>query len=225
MIRTIDETTLERTIVRHCSPTLAGLKPASLFTFPGDFVSDSDAASRRLRLQQALRSCAGQIESAGLSIRVLAWRSCGALIYVYRPHELTTYLADPRAALPLARIGYHVSSLDACLKKLSERFSSMDDDTRRRPSHASEPCPCTQGGCCREFPHELGFFLGYPYADVEGFIAHGGRNYLAVGPWKVYANLEGALAMFERFRQCADELRRAQQDGCSLTQLAVATSW
>lgn len=223
MTRTIDEATLERAIVRHCSPTLAGLKPASLFTFPGDFSDHGDSGARCHDLQQAIRVCARQIEPAGLSIHVLAWRSCGALVYVYRADELASYLTDPRAAHPLARIGYRVDSLDACLETLGARLSSMGGSARRKATGASEPCPCAQDGCCRDFPHELGFFLGYPYADVEGFIAHGGRDYLAVGPWKVYANLEGALATFARFRRCADELRRAHQSGCGLMQLAVAT--
>ena len=36
------------------------------------------------------------------------------------------------------------------------------------------------------FPHEIGVFLDYPLADVEGFIRNAGRDYLLSGYWKVY---------------------------------------
>ena len=35
MTRTIDIPTFQAAVVRNCSPTLAGIKPASLFTYPG----------------------------------------------------------------------------------------------------------------------------------------------------------------------------------------------
>ena len=37
----IDVQALEQAIVRNCSPTLAALKPASLFTFPGSFTAQA----------------------------------------------------------------------------------------------------------------------------------------------------------------------------------------
>lgn len=47
------------------------------------------------------------------------------------------------------------------------------------------------------FPHEIGFFLGYPLADVKGFIDNHGENYIHYGYWKVYHNKEEALKTFE----------------------------
>lgn len=223
MTRTIDETSLERAIVRHCSPTLAGLKPASLFTFPGDFTAP-DAAARRCALEAAMDACAHQVMPAGLALCVLAWRSCGALVYVYRPHELAAYLADRRAAVPLSRAGYDLSTLESCLATLAERLSAMEGKRPAAAQAAGQPCPCTKRGCARAFPHELGFFLGYPYEDVSAFIEHAGQDYLAVGPWKVYSNLEGALATFARFRTATAKMLRAHESGSRLMQLAVATT-
>lgn len=37
MTRTIDIPTFQAAVVRNCSPTLAGIKPASLFTYPGTY--------------------------------------------------------------------------------------------------------------------------------------------------------------------------------------------
>lgn len=37
-----------------------------------------------------------------------------------------------------------------------------------------------------DFPHEVGFFLGYPAEDVVGFIRNKGQNFKFCGRWKVY---------------------------------------
>lgn len=37
MTRTIDTPTFQAAVVRNCSPTLVGIKPASLFTYPGTY--------------------------------------------------------------------------------------------------------------------------------------------------------------------------------------------
>ena len=71
-----------------------------------------------------------------------------------------------------------------------------------------------------EFPHEIGLFLGYPPADVEGFIAHKGAGFLACGGWKAYADPKGALQAFQRNRQCADEFRSLHAQGAPLEALA-----
>lgn len=42
----------------------------------------------------------------------------------------------------------------------------------------------------KNFPHEIGIFLGYPLDDVIGFIEH--KPYYLVGDWKVYQNVNEA---------------------------------
>ena len=56
------------------------------------------------------------------------------------------------------------------------------------------------------FPHEIGMFLGYPVADIRGFIENEGRKYLMIGYWKVYSNLSQARMIFkeyDRAKECA----------------------
>ena len=56
MTRTIDIPTFQAAVVRNCSPTLAGIKPASLFTYPGTYAHGDGStatetiAERRARL-------------------------------------------------------------------------------------------------------------------------------------------------------------------------------
>ncbi len=236
MTWTIDASELEGAIVRHCSPTLAGLKPASLFTFPGTFVeNDLDDASSAEQHRQALIAatafCRRQIADAGLEIRVLAWKRCGALVYVYRPQLLEAALAEPAAVRVLDRTGYRTGDTEACLQLLGERLGEPQHAAAKATgvpvspaasAHEAKPCPCDQRACSSEFPHEIGFFLGYPAADVIGFIENRGKNSIACGPWKVYANKDEALRTFERYRGCTRAYARAYRHGSRLSRLAVA---
>ncbi|RGL72196.1 DUF3793 family protein [Collinsella sp. TF05-9AC] len=232
MTRTIDIPTFQAAVVRNCSPTLAGIKPASLFTYPGVYV-DQDGSSvtaaiedRRARLLNVIARCNRELNPFGIHLSVLVWRPCGALVYAYRPNSLATYLADPRAKTALAKEGYDTGNLSACLVHLASRITLA--------SNNAAECACGQtrcaldhqahcdNGCTCEFPHEIGYFLGYPYDDVYEFIAQRGENYKIFGAWKVY-NVEQALATFDAYRACTQHLTFIYQQGCSLAQLAQAT--
>ena len=233
MTHTIDIPTFQAAVVRNCSPTLAGIKPASLFTYPGVYAhQDGSGATapitdRRVRLLNVIARCNHELNPFGIHLSVLVWRPCGALIYAYRPHSLATYLADPRAKTALAKEGYDTGNLSACLVHLASRITLA--------SNNAAECACGQtrcaldhqahcdNGCTCEFPHEIGYFLGYPYGDVYEFIAQRGENYKIFGAWKVYANVEQALATFDAYRACTQHLTFIYQQGCSLAQLAQAT--
>ncbi|MFR7669767.1 MAG: DUF3793 family protein [Collinsella sp.] len=72
-------------------------------------------------------------------------------------------------------------------------------------------------------PHEIGYFLGYPYEDVHQFIVQHGENYKVFGAWKVYTNVEQALTTFDSYRACTQYLTYIYQQGCTLGQLVQAT--
>jgi hypothetical protein len=74
-------------------------------------------------------------------------------------------------------------------------------------------CRCDNYYCKRaEFPHEIGIILGYPLADVEGFIKNKGKNYLLCGMWKVYQDVERAQRLFTLYRQMKEDARRLLQE-------------
>lgn len=233
MTRTIDIPTFQAAVVRNCSPTLAGIKPASLFTYPGDYANHDGTrataaiAERRARLLNVIAQCNHELDSLGIHLSVLVWRPCGALVYVYRPKGLSSYLTDPRAKMALAKEGYNTDNLSACLVHLASRITLASGNVAE--------CACNQvhcalaqqarcsNNCICEFPHEIGYFLGYPYEDVREFIAQRGENYKVFGAWKVYTNVEQALATFDAYRTCTQYLTFVYQRGCSLAQLAQAT--
>ena len=171
----------ERKLVHHCTPTLAALKPANLFTCRSTLSPATDrfaqsptaAALRDDQLSVALRSCRAKLAPHGVRIEVLARRTSGALVYVYRPRLLTRAIQQEKVAAFLVAEGYDPTSLSACIEKLHKRICGTDLQSQ------------LTGRC--SFPHEIGFFLGYPYEDVVGFIDNEGRIFRCSGCWRVYA--------------------------------------
>ena len=233
MTRTIDIPTFQASIVRYCSPTLAGIKPAALFTYPGVYASpagevpDPQINARRGQLLDVIAACRRELEPAGVRLCVLVWRPCGALVYVYRPAELASYLSNPQAKKALVAEGYNPQDLLESIVHLAGRITQA--------SKSAAVCACTgarctlgQGrtcaeGCTCDFPHEMGYFLGYPYADVREFINQRGQNYKALGAWKVYSNVPEALATFARYKACTRSFTQIYQQGQSLGALARQT--
>ena len=77
--------------------------------------------------------------------------------------------------------------------------------------------------CCEgDFPHEIGVFLGYPLADVIGFIQNRGKNFTACGYWKVYTDPTAAQAEFDRYKKCERIYARCYYNGTPIRRLTVA---
>lgn len=113
-------------------------------------------------------------------------RPHSALLFVYRPALLSGALAHKTTRAHLRRAGYPVeASLAAMLAFLQQKIN--------------EP---------GSFPHEVGFFLGYPPQDVIGFIQNGGCRYKACGKWKVYGNKAEAEERFAEYAHCKRQCRR-----------------
>lgn len=190
------ERKLEGLLVEHCSPTLAGVKAASLFRCQDWQMKE---------LYDAVRQADRELTPLGVRVTILktVLKNCPAsgqsLIYVYRPDRVERLLTDPDNLAFLARQGYTGGGVENLLEQLSRRL------------------------CLAErFPHEIGIFLGYPLADVEGFIANQGRNYTCCGCWKSYGDPARAEAYFDRCRRCTRLYRRLYARGIALPRLVAA---
>lgn len=199
---TLDRHGLEQAIVRHCSPTIAGLKPSCLFNVPGHFDPEADT-KRNARLDALVDAQNRALARHGVRVRVLARRACGALVLVFRPSLLGTHLREARATSLLRGWGYELGApgwLDAALGLLGSRLQAQS--------------------CSGEFPHEVGLFLGYPTDDVVAFIEHEGRDYLCCGCWKVYSHPERAQACFASYRRCTQACLALLKTGSTVADLA-----
>lgn len=191
---------LERKIVRHCTPTLAGLKPANLFTIPAKTAQKECDSG-------LLNTCRERLEPHGVRLEILARRDSGALLFVYRPTTLTANIQQADTASYLRKAGYDPDNLASCIERLHHRICGTDLESRLL-------------GTC-EFPHEIGFFLGYPFDDVVGFIENEGRHCLCSGCWKVYANARDAQACFCRYKNCTNLYQSLFDNGATLESLTA----
>lgn len=128
---------------------------------------------------------------------------CGRVIlYLYRKDILQSCLQQEDVRYFLKKYGYPDKEIVDMLKRLSQRIRLYADGQT-------------------DFPHEIGAFLGYPLADVESFIENRGKNYVYLGYWKVYHDVEQAVKTFRLYDK---ERERAVQDvifGKGIREIAV----
>ena len=175
-----------------CAPTLAGLKPASLFRYQPASGQDGTAMAVAWHALLAPR---------GVTVRVL--KACpvtgAVLVYVYRPTQVAAILQRGDVQDFLQSEGYTPGDAESMLAQLSQRL------------------------CCEEdFPHEIGVFLGYPLADVIGFIQNRGKNFTACGYWKVYTDPAAAQKAFDRYKKCERIYAHCYYNGTPIRRLTVA---
>ena len=201
----------ERKLLVHCSPVIAGLKPANMFSCPIQCTprcgSARCASLSLLGFLTALEVCSSRLLPADVHIAVLAQREKGMLLLVYRPGLLHDAVNEPRAAAFLRALGYEPCDVHRCIATLSQRIARSD-------AAAKHERRCL-------FPHEVGLFLGYPYDDVRGFMDNAGQDCLASGCWKVYARERDAADCFCRYKQCTRDCRAAYERGAALAELAA----
>ena len=180
----------EDLLIRHCAPTLAGIKPGNMF--PCTYETGRE-------LQDYIRRLNRILVPKGIRVMVFRCRAGHALIYVFRPSDLSRILEDQVAVEILRSRGYRDIRLEPCICQLMGRIQESD-----------------------EFPHEVGLFLGYPPEDVWGFIENGAANQKCIGCWKVYGDEESARKTFDRYKRCTAVYSDQWARGISMERLAVA---
>ena len=158
----------------------------------------SCAFDSREQMTDELRRLNQRLMQKGLRILPLRWGEGKALLYLYRPKLLERDLRNPLSQKLLSECGYACHGANPCLARLISRMRTEKD-----------------------FPHEVGLFLGYPPADVDGFM-HRKAECKLCGLWKVYDDVEGAVRQFARCRHCTEVYLNCLSRGFTLDRLAVA---
>lgn len=185
----------EDLIIKHCSPTLAGLKSGSMFSVTFD---------RNADMVKALKEINGVLKQKGLSAIPFKKSETRYLIYIYRPAHLIEELKSPHAIAILKSLGYEVGNLPKCLSELARRIKGD-----------------------KEFPHEIGLFLGYPPEDVLGFMEYKCENGACSGEpkctgcWRVFGDKEAAERKFNQYKKCTRVYAEVFQKGRPLDKLIV----
>jgi hypothetical protein len=140
-----------------------------------------------LRSENAYARLTGLLP-AYLSLMILRKNEDGLLVFVFEKEKLEETMANETTRTVLSGMGYPAgASVSSFLDYLKKQF----------------------GG--RQFPHEVGLFLGYPADDVLGFVKHKGKNYKLCGYWKVYGDVEQAKLCFRQYDKCRECLKAVFQ--------------
>lgn len=108
----------EEMLIRHCSPTLAGMKTGNMF--PCSYKS-------RNELNAAVRFWNQSLSGKDLRILPLRYDGNRALIYVYRPSKLFKDLQNETACRILRERGYGTETPERCIACLLKRMRDYDE--------------------------------------------------------------------------------------------------
>lgn len=108
----------EEMIIRHCSPTLAGMKAGNMFTCP--FASSDE-------MKRSFRRFNMRLGNKGLRAIPLRFTKGRALVYIYRPSHLVRDLRKSVAVSILRERGYCSNTAEGCLIHLMKRICERDE--------------------------------------------------------------------------------------------------
>ena len=112
-------------------------------------------------------------------------------IYVYNS-KLKDYISS-NAVQNFLKSYQYPNTFELCIQELKKRLNT------------------------KNFPHEIGVFLGYPLDDVIGFIEH--KPYYLVGDWKVYQNVNETKKQFDLFKQTKEKMLNQIHNGYELCEI------
>ena len=147
----------EDLIIKHCSPTLAGLKTANLF---------SCVYSQKQDIERYAQDFNRRFGWKGVKMLPLEFGKSRALIYVFRPTELKKDLSDSQAKSILTSMGYNRFDIVSSLKMLKSRVKKCPEfpheiglflgyppeDVRGFILHKGNCCKCC--GCWKVYGNE-----------------------------------------------------------------------
>lgn len=107
----------EEMIIKHCSPTLAGIKTGNMF---------SCAFDNNEQMKESIRTYNRLLNKKGLRILPLRQKDNRTLVYIFRPDALKEDLCDGAACRILKDRGYCTSKADKCVVHLIKRISELD---------------------------------------------------------------------------------------------------
>lgn len=108
----------EQIIIEQCSPTLAGLKTASLFPYRYD--------SKEILFDE-IREFNNRLLKKGVRMIPVLVDDCKALIYLYRPKKLKSDIENETATKILQNFGYDYTNTNRCVFELVQRLKSQSD--------------------------------------------------------------------------------------------------
>lgn len=137
------------------------------------------------------------VNEQGLEISAFKISDRTTMLFIYNKKWIQKIIENPLVVPYLEKKGYSsIHDTNKTIQDLSNRLRSKKD-----------------------FPHEVGIFLGYPFDDVIKFEEHQGKFCRYCGYWKAYCNPEKAKECCNRFRQCSQMCAKWFDEGYSIPQI------
>lgn len=187
---------VELQMALQCAPVITGVKISNLLN---------------IKLS-GYRQIADIMKDSDIEMYTLGATKGRVNVFMYNKEKLGEYLERPDVRRLLSELGYEGRELPDILaafrvryqKYLKNRYGTLEN---------------------REwFPHEMGLLLGYPPEDVEGFILHGGKDFICSGYWKVYENASAKKKLFASFERAEERLVGLLSDGMHMADIMSAYS-
>lgn len=146
----------ELMLVRHCSPTLAGMKTGNMFSYTYESAQEMRAAIRHFNKTLAKK---------GLRVVPLRFKDNRALIYVYRPEHLKRDLGNEIACELLRSRGYDCNKPQKCIIHLMDKLRGTEEFPHEiglflgyppEDVHGfiNDPSACSCSGCWKVYTNE-----------------------------------------------------------------------
>ena len=192
IIRNMDLSDIEVQMALQCAPFISGLKVSNLF-----IVHD-----------EHLDYLISLLNEMNITWKILFHGKKKTTLLLYKAELLRRYFSDVRVKALMVEAGYKREIVDdEDIEMLMEIFCSRYQRDMKTK---------------RQFPHEMGLFLGYPVEDVEGYLNNNGENSLYTGYWKVYENLDEKFRLFKSFEAAKENIIRFLAQGVSIKNIAEA---
>lgn len=108
---------LEELLLKHCAPTLAGIKTASLFSMQ---------CQNSIELKKCVCAWNKRLCLKGLHLCALKCKDGKALLYLYRMRSLNKALSSDDVCQFLSECGYCCKSPKACICQLKQKIERGD---------------------------------------------------------------------------------------------------
>lgn len=136
---------LEKSVIEHCSPTLASIKTGNLFTYK------YESEEELWKSVEGFNEC---VREKGVSLTVLRRSEKKALIYVCRFSSLERDLKKPGVANFIKKYGYESTDPAYALERLRSRLAQREDFPHEIGfiKNAGQNCKCV--GCWKVYCNE-----------------------------------------------------------------------
>ncbi|SFB06734.1 Protein of unknown function [Acetitomaculum ruminis DSM 5522] len=148
----------EGLVIKHCSPTLAGIKTANLF---------SCVYKNKNEVKRTISFLNKQLKSKGIRVIPMRFSKTRVLIYMYRPDRLKSDLSLEGTQKLLKANGYEEVDYAHALKLLHKKLQSFEDFPHEIGLFLGYPPEDVRGFITN---HALNYkFIGYwkVYGDEE----------------------------------------------------------